>query len=121
MGGPCGGRGSGWGLHCRGRAGRAGPSQARGGAYGAWPELAGGSQADVTPSRRVLEHEPYLSRPGVPSTRLLLPPGCPPPPPPLYNVPDAQAEDAGVVAPASPSSLLPSAPRQGAPHGAGIA
>jgi hypothetical protein len=56
--------------------------------------------------------------PGVHSARLLLPPGCPPPPP-LYNVPDSQAEDAGVVAPASPSSLLPSAPRRGRPAWSG--
>lgn len=43
---------------CRGGAARAGPGEARGGAYEAWPELAGGSLADVTPARRVLEHEP---------------------------------------------------------------
>lgn len=54
------------GPGCRGGAARAGPGQAGGGAYGAWPELAGGSQADVTPARLVLEHEPCLARPGRP-------------------------------------------------------
>lgn len=54
------------GALLQGRGCQGGAGQAGGGAYGAWPELAGGSQADVTPAPRVLEHEPWVARPGRP-------------------------------------------------------
>lgn len=54
------------GALLQGRGCQGGAGQAGGGAYGVWPELAGGSQADVTPAPRVLEHEPWVARPGRP-------------------------------------------------------
>lgn len=98
--GPCGGRG------CQGGA-RAGAGPGRSSPEARWRtsllhgECWGTSGSSLCPA-------------SPPPAHLLLPPGRPPPPPPLYDVPDAQAEDAGVVALASgalPASVGPVAGR----------
>lgn len=104
------------GALLQGRGFQGGAGQA-----GAGPTGPGRSSPEARRRTSLLHRECWSTSrgslgPGVLSARLLLPPGCPPPPPPLYNVPDAQAEDAGVIAPASPRAPSHRRPRGGAPR-----